>query len=63
MFSEGPVPAACEVDISGLIGMLILQTASESPSAILDWNNNYGDNPDKMVLFHCSKLPKFYQNT
>ncbi|KKM75611.1 hypothetical protein LCGC14_1388480, partial [marine sediment metagenome] len=64
MFSEGLVPAACEVDISGLIGMLILQTASGTPSALLDWNNNYGDDPDKMVLFHCSNLPKsFFQDT
>ncbi|MFX0040591.1 MAG: L-fucose/L-arabinose isomerase family protein [Promethearchaeota archaeon] len=64
MFSQGLVPAACEVDISGLIGMLILQIASESPSAILDWNNNYGENPNKMVLFHCSNLPKsFFQDT
>ena len=60
MFSEGLIPAACEVDISGLIGMLILQVASESPSAILDWNNNYGDDPNKMVLFHCSNLPKSF---
>ena len=57
MFSEGLIPAACEVDISGLISMLILQVASGAPSAILDWNNNYGDDPNKMVLFHCSNLP------
>ncbi|UCC20603.1 MAG: L-fucose/L-arabinose isomerase family protein [Promethearchaeota archaeon] len=64
MFSEGLVPAACEVDITGLIGMLILQIASETPSAILDWNNNYGDDPNKMVLFHCSNLPKsFFKDT
>jgi L-fucose isomerase-like protein len=64
MFSEGLVPAACEVDISGLIGMYILQLASDTPSAILDWNNNYGEDPDKMVLFHCSNLPKsFFKDT
>jgi len=64
MFSEGLVPAACEVDISGLIGMYILQVASGKPSAILDWNNNYGDDPNKMVLFHCSNLPKsFFKDT
>jgi len=64
MFSEGLVPAACEVDISGLIGMYILQIASDTPSAILDWNNNYGDDPEKMVLFHCSNLPKsFFKDT
>jgi len=64
MFSEGLVPAACEVDIFGLIGMLILQYASDTPSAILDWNNNYGDDPNKMVLFHCSNLPRsFFKDT
>jgi len=64
MFSEGLIPAACEVDIAGLIGMYILQVATEKPSAILDWNNNYGDDPNKMVLFHCSNLPKsFFKDT
>jgi len=64
MFSEGLIPAACEVDISGLISMLILQIASGTPSAILDWNNNYGDDPNKMVLFHCSNLPiSFFKDT
>jgi len=64
IFSEGLIPAACEADIAGLIGMFILQLASGSPSAILDWNNNYGDDPDKMVLFHCSNLPKsFFKDT
>ncbi|MFW9950851.1 MAG: L-fucose/L-arabinose isomerase family protein, partial [Candidatus Thorarchaeota archaeon] len=64
IFSEGLVPAACEVDIAGLIGMYLLQLASGSPSAILDWNNNYGDEPDKMVLFHCSNLPRsFFKET
>ena len=30
------------------------------PSALLDWNNNYGDDPDKAVCFHCSNLPKHF---
>jgi len=60
MFSEGLIPGACEVDIPGLIGMLILQFASENPSAILDWNNNYDYEEDKMVTFHCSNLPKSF---
>jgi len=63
-FNGDLVPAACEVDISGLIGMYILQVASGKPSAILDWNNNYGNDPNKMVLFHCSNLPKsFFKDT
>jgi L-fucose isomerase-like protein len=60
MMSESLVPSACEVDITGLLGMYILQLAGGTPSAILDWNNNYGDDPDKCVLFHCSNLPKSF---
>ncbi|HUW20838.1 MAG TPA: L-fucose/L-arabinose isomerase family protein [Sedimentisphaerales bacterium] len=60
MMSEALVPSACEVDITGLLGMYILQLASGSPSAILDWNNNYGSDPDKCVLFHCSNLPRSF---
>jgi len=60
MMSESLVPSACEVDITGLLGMYILQLASGTPSAILDWNNNYGADPDKCVLFHCSNLPRSF---
>jgi L-fucose isomerase-like protein len=51
-------PAACETDIVGALAMLALQLASGRPSALVDWNNNYGDDPDKGVVFHCSNLPK-----
>ena len=40
--------------------MHALRLASETPSALLDWNNNYGDDPDKAVCFHCSNLPKHF---
>jgi L-fucose isomerase-like protein len=46
MMSDSLMPSACEVDITGLLGMYILQLASGKPSAILDWNNNYGSDPD-----------------
>ncbi len=51
-------PAACETDIVGALAMLALQLGSGRPSALVDWNNNYGDDPDKGVVFHCSNLPK-----
>jgi len=38
----------------------MMQLASGTPSALLDWNNNYGNNPDKCVCFHCSNLPKHF---
>jgi L-fucose isomerase-like protein len=58
MMSESLLPSACEVDVTGLVGMLALRLASQTPAALVDWNNNYGDDPDKCVLFHCSNLPK-----
>ncbi len=60
MMSESLLPSACEVDIMGLVAMYILQLASGTPSALLDWNNNYAGEPDKCVLFHCSNLPKSF---
>ena len=58
MLSNKLMPSACEADITGLIGMYAMSLASGRPSALLDWNNNYGDDPDKAVLFHCSNFPQ-----
>jgi L-fucose isomerase-like protein len=60
MMSDQLLSSACEVDIAGVIGMHALQLASGTPSALLDWNNNYGTNPDKAVCFHCANLPKHF---
>src|SRR4051812_34556823 len=57
MMSNNLMPSACEVDVCGTLSMYALALASGSPSALLDWNNNYGDDPDKCVCFHCSNLP------
>jgi len=58
MMSNRLLPRACEVDITGAIGMYALTLATGVPAALLDWNNNYGEDPDKCVLFHCSNVPK-----
>lgn len=60
MMSDELAPSACEVDVCGTLSMYALALASETPSALLDWNNNYGDDPDKAVCFHCSNLPKHF---
>jgi len=57
MMSDALIPSACEVDVTGLLGMYILQSASGTPSAILDWNNNYGNDLNKCIVFHCSNVP------
>ena len=58
MLSNSLKPSACEVDVTGALSMYALQLASGSPSALLDWNNNFAEDPDTCVLFHCSNLPK-----
>ncbi len=60
MMSENLFSSACETDVAGVLSMYGLALASETPSALLDWNNNYGDDEDKAVCFHCSNLPKHF---
>ena len=52
--SNGLTPASCEMDVMGAVAMYALQLAGGQPSAIFDWNNNYGNDPEKLILFHCS---------
>ena len=58
MMSNLGLSSACEVDIMGTVAMYAMAQAGARPSALVDWNNNYGDDPDKGVVFHCSNLPK-----
>jgi len=58
MMSNDLASSACETDIVGSIAMYALALASGKPSAIVDWNNNYGDDPNKAAIFHCSNFPK-----
>src|SRR5213082_1627904 len=60
MMSNELLSSACEVDICGVLGMHALRLASGTPSALLDWNNNYGSDPNKAVCFHCSNLPNHF---
>ena len=60
MMSDNLLPSACEVDVPGVLSMYMMALASGTPSALLDWNNNYGNHPNKCVCFHCSNLPKHF---
>lgn len=58
MMGEELTPGACEVDIAGAISMYALALVAGKPSALLDWNNNYGDDRDMCVCTHCGNYPK-----
>lgn len=60
MMSNQLMPSACETDITGVISMYALQLASNFPGALADWNNNYGDDPDRCVFFHCGNWAKSF---
>ena len=60
MMSESLLPSACEVDVTGALSMYALQLASGKPSALVDWNNNYGQERDKCVLFHCGNWARSF---
>jgi L-fucose isomerase-like protein len=58
LMSQNLLPSACETDLTGAIAMYALQLASGRPSALVDWNNNFGDDPNKCVFFHCGNWAK-----
>ena len=47
------IVTSCEIDLTSAISMRAMALASEQPTAVLDWNNNYGDDENKVILFHC----------
>jgi L-fucose isomerase-like protein len=52
------IPCACEVDMGNAVTMAALRLASGRVTTCLDWNNNYGEDPDKCILFHCGPVPQ-----
>ncbi|MBN2452375.1 MAG: hypothetical protein JXR77_18455 [Lentisphaeria bacterium] len=54
--NNGGITAACEVDVGNAVTMHALRLASGHPTMCLDWNNNYGDDPNRCILFHCGPV-------
>ena len=57
IFNKRQVPIVCETDVNNAPAMMALAMASNTGVGCLDVNNNYGDDPDKCILFHCGPLP------
>ncbi len=55
--NETGLASACEVDLGNAVAMRALHLASYQPVGLLDWNNNYNDEDEKCILFHCGPLP------
>lgn len=52
------IPAACELDVTNAVTMYALSLASGEPATLMDWNNNWGEEEDKCILFHCGPVPQ-----
>lgn len=50
------IAASCEIDMCSALTMRAMSLASQEPAAVLDWNNNYGEEEDKVILFHCGPV-------
>jgi len=56
--NDRPLAAACEVDVGNAVAMHALRCASGDVASCLDWNNNYGEEQNKCILFHCGSAPR-----
>ncbi len=54
--NERMTAAACEVDVGNAVAMHALKLAGGAPPMCLDWNNNYGDDDDRCIVFHCGPI-------
>ena len=52
------IAASCEIDVCSAITMRAMALASEGATTVLDWNNSYGEDENKVVLFHCGPVPQ-----
>ena len=57
ILNQNGVAAVCECDVANAVAMKGLSLAAEKGAGCLDLNNNYGEELDKCILFHCGPLP------
>ncbi len=55
-YNDRGIAASCEIDMCSALCMRAMSLASENAAAVLDWNNNYGDDENKVILFHCGPV-------
>jgi len=56
LFNSEGIPVACETDVCNAISMYALQLAAGEPPICMDWNNNFANEPEKCILFHCGNV-------
>ncbi len=55
--NERGIAAACELDVTNAVMMRAIGLAANWPVMLLDVNNNYLGEKDKIIFFHCGPAP------
>lgn len=55
--NERGIAAACELDVTNAVMMRAVGLAANHPVMLLDVNNNYANDLNKVILFHCGPAP------
>ena len=55
--NERGIAAACELDITNAVMMRAIGLAADHPVVLLDVNNNYDNENNKGIFFHCGPAP------
>lgn len=55
--NERGIAAACELDVTNAVMMRAVGLAADHPVMLLDVNNNFGDDANKVIFFHCGPAP------
>lgn len=58
LLHEEHMPVACEMDVCNALAMAMLNAAADLPPICMDWNNNYSEEEDECILFHCGSIPE-----
>ncbi len=55
--NERGIAAACELDVTNAVMMRAVGLAADYPVMLLDVNNNYENDKNKIIFFHCGPAP------
>ena len=56
ILNEKGIATACETDLSNAVMMRALSLAADMPTMLLDFNNNFGTDRNKAIMFHCGPM-------
>ena len=56
--NERGIAAACELDVTNAVMMRAIGLAANYPVMLLDVNNNFHNDRDRIIFFHCGPAPQ-----